>query len=212
MSAWRFHPRQGIAAGSRRGEGTGSARVRRSMGRRCREAMCAGALRHRRANFAPSPTPTTPTKVVARLAREELRVSLLSPASRRSPSSRFFPASSDRAPARPGASNISSPMAGRGSFWRWAILDGASVWSLDCPGGRKRGIRDLAELRSRALAEPVRRSGEHWRLGSRDGGWRHSDRRSCLGPRGRAFERRSRCRVSACLAVPPPARPRERLI
>ena len=101
--------------------------VRRSMGRRCREAMCAGALRHRRANFAPSPTPTTPTKVVARLAREELRVSLLSPASRRSPSSRFFPAPNDRTPARQGASNISSPMAGPGSFSRWVILAGDSV-------------------------------------------------------------------------------------
>ena len=76
--------------------------VRRSMGRRCREAMQTRARRSRRANFAPAPTPMTLTTVVARLAREELRVSWPSPASRRSPSSRFFRAPSDRTPARQG--------------------------------------------------------------------------------------------------------------
>ena len=76
-------------------------------------------------------------------------------------SSHSFPAPSDRTPARQGAPNISSRMAVPGSFWRWAILAAPAFGRLDWPGGRQRGIRDLAELHSRALAEPVRRSGEH---------------------------------------------------
>ena len=58
--------------------------VRRSIGRRCREAMRARLPRGRHANFAPAPTPRALTTVVARLAREELRVPWPSPASRRS--------------------------------------------------------------------------------------------------------------------------------
>ena len=206
MSAWRLHRRQSRAAGGRRGEGTGSAMVRRSMGRRCREAMRARAPRSHRANFAPAPTPMTPRHGRrASRARRIARVLAFACIAAIAVLS-LLPGAERPHTGAPGRVEHFVAYGGTGFLlalgylgWRQRLV----AWiGLAAASG---GIRDLAELHSRALAEPVRRSGEHRRLDSRDGGWRHPDRRSCLGPRGRAFEHRSRRRVLARLAVPPPA-------
>ena len=143
MSAWRLHPRQSMAAGGRRGEGADrrwfGGQWAADVAKRCNAGLRAAVAPILR----PAPTPTSLTVVVARLAREELRVSWLSPASRRSPSSRFFPAPSDRTPARQGALEHFVAYGGTGFLRRAGLSWLASASGrLDWPGGRQRGIRD----------------------------------------------------------------------